>query len=49
MNEYWYGLPFHAPGDLLDPGSEPIDAALAWGFFTTEPLGKPHIYKYAHT
>ena len=42
--EYWSGLPFPPPGDLPDPGIEPTSSAslaLAGGFFTTEPLGKP--------
>ena len=39
--EYWRGLPFPPPGDLLDPGIESVSPALAGGFFTTEPLGKP--------
>ena len=39
--EYWSGLPFPPPGDLPDPGTEPMSPALAGGFFTTEPLGKP--------
>ena len=30
-----------APGDLPDPGIEPVSPALASGFFTSEPLGKP--------
>ena len=43
--EYWSGLPCLPPGDLPDPGIEPIPyAALALqGFFTTEPTGKPFI------
>ena len=40
--EYWSGLPFPSPGDLLDPGIEPESPVLASGFFTTEPPGKPH-------
>ena len=36
--EYWSGLPFPSPGDLPKPGIKP---ALAGGFFTTEPPGKP--------
>ena len=35
--EYWSGLPCPAPGDLLDPGMEPMSLkspALAGGFFT---------------
>ena len=39
--EYWSGLPFPFPGDLPDPGIEPNSPALAGGFFTTEPPGKP--------
>ena len=38
--EYWSGLPFSSPGDLSDPGMEPVSPALQ-GFFTAEPLGKP--------
>ena len=40
--EYWSGLPFPPPGDLLDPGMEPRSLAfpaLADRFFTTEPPG----------
>ena len=33
--EYWVGLPFSPPGDLLDPGIEPRSPALAGRFFTT--------------
>ena len=36
--EYWSGLPFPPPGDLLNPGIEPVSLkspALAIGFFTT--------------
>ena len=36
--EYYSGLPFTSPGDLLDPGIEPASPALANRFFTT---GKP--------
>ena len=39
--EYWRGLPFPSPGDLSDPGIEPVSPALADGFFITEPPGKP--------
>ena len=35
--EYWSGLPFPSPGDLPDPGIEPVSLALAGRFFTTEP------------
>ena len=36
--EYWSGLPCPPPGDLPDPGTEPLSqasSALADGFFTT--------------
>ena len=36
--EYWSGLPFPSPGDLLSPGIKPVvflPPALADGFFTT--------------
>ena len=39
--EYWSELPFPSPGDLPDPGIEAASAALAGGFFTAEPSGKP--------
>ena len=39
--EYRSELPFPPPGDLPDPGIECTSLALAHGFFTTEPPGKP--------
>ena len=39
--EYWNGLPFPSPGDLPDSEIEPMSPALAGGFFTAEPPGKP--------
>ena len=39
--ESWSGLPFPPPGDLPDLGIELVSPALAGGFFTTEPPGKP--------
>ena len=47
--EYWSGVPFPSPGDLPDPGIEPLSPespAMAGRFFTTEPPGKP---KRKHT
>ena len=41
--EYWSGLSFPPPGNLLDPGIKPmspVSLALAGRFFTTEPPGK---------
>ena len=47
--EYWSGLPFPSPGDLLDPGMEPTSPALVGKFFTApEALGKPKIF-YTNT
>ena len=40
--EYWSGLPFPAPEDILDPGIEPAslaNPALAGRVFTTMPQG----------
>ena len=39
--EYWSGLLFPSPGDLPNPGMEPMSPASTGRFFTTEPLGKP--------
>jgi len=39
--EYWNGWPFPSPGDLSDAETEPASSALADGFFTAEPRGKP--------
>ena len=38
--EYWCGLPRPPPGDLPNPGIEPVSLALAGRFFTTESPGK---------
>ena len=37
----WNELPFPTLGDLPDPGIELASLALADGFLTTEPPGKP--------
>ena len=39
--EHWSGVPSPSPGDLPDPGIKPTSPALAGGFSTTEPPGKP--------
>ena len=39
--DYWIGLPFHSIENLPNPGIETTSSALAGGFFTTEPPGKP--------
>ena len=50
--EYWSGLPYPSPGDLPNPGMEPVSLtypSLAGKFFTLAPLGKPqHIYHLVH-
>ena len=45
QQEYWSGLPFPTPEDLPHPEIEPVSLtspALAGGFFTTVPPGKPY-------
>ena len=47
--EYWNRLPFPTPGKLPNTGIECISIAslaLADGFLTTEPAGKPNIQKW---
>ena len=39
--QYWSGLPFPSPEDLLNPGIKLLFPALAGGFFTTESQEKP--------
>ena len=43
--EYWSGLPFPSPGDLLDPAIKLTSPALAGRFLTTEPPGMPFIVR----
>ena len=44
--EYWTGLPFPSPGDLLDPG---IKTGFIKGrLFTSEPQGEPHSNYIVH-
>ena len=51
--EFWSGLPCPLPGDLPDPGIQPMpltSPASAGGFFTTEPhTGKPYADTQAHS
>ena len=37
----WIAITSSPPGDIPNPGVEPTSPALAGGFFTTVPLGKP--------
>ena len=44
--EYWSGLPFPIPGDLPNPGIQPVSPAslpLVGGFFTIFSPGKPKL------
>ena len=41
--EYWSGLPFPFPGDILNPRFEPGSPALQAGSLPSEPPGKPKI------
>ena len=40
--EYWSGLPFPSPGDLPDPGIEPISPTLQADSLPSEPPGSPN-------
>ena len=43
--EYWNGVPFPVPGDLLNPGVEPMSPmspALKVDSLPAEPQGKPY-------
>ena len=42
--EYWSGLPCPPPGDLPDPGIEPMSPALQVDSLPSEPLGKPSCF-----
>ena len=49
--EYWSGLSFPSPGDLPDPGIEPVSLsspALAGGLFTWNHLGSPSNWPSSH-
>ena len=39
--EYWSGLPFPFPGDLPDPGIEPMSPAFQADSLPSEPPGSP--------
>ena len=41
--EYWSGLPFSSPGDLLDPGTESWSPKLQTDSLLSEPPGKPMV------
>ena len=39
--ECWSGFPFPSPGDLPDPGIEPVSPTLQADTLLSEPPGKP--------
>ena len=39
--EYWRGLPFPSPGDLPDPGNEPVSPELPGDSLPLSHLGSP--------
>ena len=43
--EYWSGLPFPPPGDLLNPGIEPASPALQADSLPTEPPRGPNTFR----
>ena len=45
--EYWSGLSFPSPGDLLNPGMEPRSPALQADSLPSEPPRKP-LYVFPH-
>ena len=47
--EYWSGLPFPSPGDLLDPGIKPRSPALQADALLSEPPGKQNTYIHINT
>ena len=42
--EYWNGLPFPSPEDLLNPGIEPGSPTLQADALSSEPPGRPNIW-----
>ena len=40
--EYWSGFPFPSPGDLPNPGMEPVSPTLQTDSLPSQPLGKPN-------
>ena len=50
MKEYWDGLPFPSPGDLLNAGILPGSPALQADSLPTEPQESPsYIHTYIHS
>ena len=47
--EYWSGLTFPSPGDLLDPGIEPGSLVLQADSLLSEPHNNLILFYYQHT
>ena len=47
--EYWSGLPFPSPEDLLDPGIEPQLPSLQTDSLPSEPPGKAILLENIYT
>ena len=45
--EYWGGLPFPPPGDLSDPGIEPVPSTFQTDLLLLSYLGSPHCLYYS--
>ena len=46
--EYWSGLPFPSPGDLPDPGIEPVSPALQVDSLQPSRQGRPYVIMYLY-
>ena len=46
--ESWSGLPFPTPGDLPDPGIEPMSTAWQMGSLSLSHLGSPSLNRNTH-
>ena len=46
--EYWSGFPFPSPGDLLDPGIEPVSPALQADILPFKPPGSAALNMSTH-
>ena len=49
MQKYWSGLPFPSPGDLSNPGMEPVPPALHADPLPLSYQGSPGIEHYLKT
>ena len=47
--EYWSALPFPFPGDLPNPGIEPMSFMLAGGFLTTSAIWEVKVGRWSES